>query len=467
MHLKGGAFFLKFLKVKKIFPFTLLLIFFISFFFGMDYTLCYALSYDDEYVGTTASLNNIKTVDKGVNDKVKNADVKIEEKINYSYIFTPLSSVNSNKEIEQNIIQTTSKIEEQYGLVVNDEVCYIAKNEKNIEDKIEKIKNKYKKDHKLKKCYTEDYEIQKGFYLNKEYNEEKIVETLKINTNKRKQEKKIRKIKRKTIRKKDWLRVGSKRVEQKGRDGTVIEKYDNAYFDKELKSSVLKKKKVKRKRKAKIISIPFKRDKNADEVQGITSKQEQFLNKIVPEAIKIYKKENILPSLTVAQAVVESGWGEYHIGNNIYGIKAYGDWDGKKSRVWTSEQTSKGSQRLKSWFKNYDSIEDSVRDYGKLLSTSLYTRVREAENYREAAEAVKACGYATSSTYAEKLIDVIERHHLYIWDKEGKKAEVEEEKEEEIEEEKKAETKEREKNSKKEKKVKEKKEKKVKKSKKK
>ena len=174
---------------------------------------------------------------------------------------------------------------------------------------------------------------------------------------------------------------------------------------------------------SKYLDIYIKASKDAKSINkikktiGLSGSRAAFVESIKPAAIEAYQHYNILPSLTIAQAICESGWGKYSIGNNVFGIKAYSDWKGKKSYVWTSEERSNGTKyRCQCWFKNYDSIEESVRDHTKLLLGSRYAKVREANNYREACYAVKAAGYATSSDYPETLINLIETYGLYVWD---------------------------------------------------
>ncbi|MBW9153498.1 glucosaminidase domain-containing protein [Clostridium estertheticum] len=47
----------------------------------------------------------------------------------------------------------------------------------------------------------------------------------------------------------------------------------------------------------------------------------QTIEGLIPGALLSYKKYNILPSLTIAQAILETGWLQYVKGNNIFGIK--------------------------------------------------------------------------------------------------------------------------------------------------
>lgn len=156
----------------------------------------------------------------------------------------------------------------------------------------------------------------------------------------------------------------------------------------------------------------------------MNTKQNVFIQKILPSAMVAQKKTGILTSLTLAQAALESGWGNSSIGNNIFGIKATASWKGRKRQVKTAEYSGGQKDYYNLWFRDYDSIEDSILDHGKLLTYPRYEKVRSAKNYVEACREVQAAGYATDPKYAEKLISLIKTNGLDKWDKvEGLKAE--------------------------------------------
>ncbi|MCY6483953.1 glucosaminidase domain-containing protein [Clostridium aestuarii] len=82
------------------------------------------------------------------------------------------------------------------------------------------------------------------------------------------------------------------------------------------------------------------------------SRQTEFINKIVPRAIVSMKKHGVLASITIAQAVLKSGWGrsslasKYH---NLFGIKAIGNWQGKAVNMKTGEYRN-GSHVTEKYF---------------------------------------------------------------------------------------------------------------------
>ena len=147
--------------------------------------------------------------------------------------------------------------------------------------------------------------------------------------------------------------------------------------------------------------------------------QVDFINAILPYALNLYNEKGILPSLTIAQACKESAFGTAKPGDgyNVFGIKASG-WSGKTANARTGEQTKSGSTYyINADFRDYDSYEAAVRDYGEVLSLERYDAVRNAKDYKEAAHAVKAGGYATGVNYDNSLIeDYIEPLNLNQWD---------------------------------------------------
>lgn len=138
------------------------------------------------------------------------------------------------------------------------------------------------------------------------------------------------------------------------------------------------------------------------------------------------QKLNILPSVTIAQAILESNWGKSGLAinaKNLFGIKASTDWKGAVYNVNTKEQTSTGSEyTIKANFRKYNTWLESVQDHDKFfVSTEWrkqnYQRVLNAKDYKEQAKALQDCGYATDKQYANKLISLIERHNLQNYDK--------------------------------------------------
>lgn len=145
--------------------------------------------------------------------------------------------------------------------------------------------------------------------------------------------------------------------------------------------------------------------------------KEEFIERVGNVAQKGYTKYKILPSLVIAQAALESGWGNYAIENNIFGIKAGPSWKGKVALRRTKEWNGNRYVIKEAGFRAYDSIEDSIKDYLELVGQSKrYEKVRQANNYKEAVRYIYEAGYATDPDYSNKLISIIESNRLYEYD---------------------------------------------------
>lgn len=146
--------------------------------------------------------------------------------------------------------------------------------------------------------------------------------------------------------------------------------------------------------------------------------KQNFINSIKDGAMESQRKYNILASLTISQAIVESGWGRESIGNNIFGIKVGSNWKGKKQLVDTREFVNGEWINIKAWFRDYDSIADCIEDRNKFLQYPRYKKVLTSKNYKEACIEISKSGYATDPNYTKMLIDIIEQNKLYEFDKE-------------------------------------------------
>lgn len=146
--------------------------------------------------------------------------------------------------------------------------------------------------------------------------------------------------------------------------------------------------------------------------------KKEFIEVVGKAAQENYHKYGILPSLVIAQAILESGWGDKAIENNIFGIKAGSYWTGKITIRTTKEWDGCKYVNKKAKFRAYNGIKDSIRDYLELIGKSKrYKRVRGAKDYREAAKFIYEAGYATDPKYSDKLIQIIEYNKLYQYDK--------------------------------------------------
>jgi flagellum-specific peptidoglycan hydrolase FlgJ len=105
----------------------------------------------------------------------------------------------------------------------------------------------------------------------------------------------------------------------------------------------------------------------------------------------------------MAQGVLETGWGSNVKGNNYFGIK------GEGQAFTTHEEVDGLMVKQKDKFRTYDSLEDSVRDYGLFLQENKrYRPLLEAKTLDQQIDALAGSGYATDSKYGDKIRGIIE-----------------------------------------------------------
>ena len=162
----------------------------------------------------------------------------------------------------------------------------------------------------------------------------------------------------------------------------------------------------------------------ASDLSEIDQNQSQFLSAIKQGAMD-GAKEGVLPSITAAQAILESGWGSSELAkapnNNLFGIKDSEDWNGEIVTVPTQEYVNGDYITVNAAFRKYTSWNDSVVDHAKFFTSTEwrknnYRKVVNETDYHIAAQELKNAGYATDPSYPGKLIRLIEAYKLYEWD---------------------------------------------------
>ena len=140
-----------------------------------------------------------------------------------------------------------------------------------------------------------------------------------------------------------------------------------------------------------------------------------YIDKYKDIAIEQMRKYHIPASITLAQGLLESGAGKSELAresNNHFGIKCHA-WDGKR--------TYHDDDEAGECFRVYKSVKDSYEDHSIFLATgSRYAFLFKfpVTDYINWARGLKRAGYATSPTYADKLIEIIERYNLSQFDRE-------------------------------------------------
>lgn len=160
------------------------------------------------------------------------------------------------------------------------------------------------------------------------------------------------------------------------------------------------------------------------EVKAATSQNaQQFINKAAPAATEASSKYGTYTSVMIAQAAVESGWGQSSLAkepnNNLFGIK--GDYNGQSVSMKTGEYGSNGYYTTTAKFRKYPSYTESFNDNGALIREqmgSYYSGawVENAKNYQEATQNGLQGKYATAPNYASTLNSVIKANNLDQYD---------------------------------------------------
>jgi len=134
--------------------------------------------------------------------------------------------------------------------------------------------------------------------------------------------------------------------------------------------------------------------------------------------------QGFFPSVLIAQAAIESNWGQSALAakyNNYFGIKAGSTWTGKTVNMATQEVFNGQNAVIKSDFRVYGSLMESIRDRNRLLSAGRYAGVRTAATPQAQAEAIKNAGYATALNYVSAIMTTIKANNLEQFDELKKK----------------------------------------------
>ena len=133
--------------------------------------------------------------------------------------------------------------------------------------------------------------------------------------------------------------------------------------------------------------------------------QDAFLSSITPAAKQVAQELGIDPRIILAQAALETGYGKAMKGNNLFGIKSHGKGDGLM--VATHEVVNGKSVPVTDSFRQYDTLEDSVKDYGAFLkSNPRYAEMLKAQDLDQQIIKLGQSGYATDPQYADKIASI-------------------------------------------------------------
>lgn len=138
-------------------------------------------------------------------------------------------------------------------------------------------------------------------------------------------------------------------------------------------------------------------------------KPEDFIKEYLPYATKCEESFKVPRMVTLAQAALESAWGEHAPEYNFFGIKAGKGWTGKVQKFMTHEYVKGKRVSVLADFRAYDSPYESFRDHAELLQR----RWPKAFEYSDPVQFVKSMqtehlyAYATDPYYVDSITKVI------------------------------------------------------------
>ena len=157
-----------------------------------------------------------------------------------------------------------------------------------------------------------------------------------------------------------------------------------------------------------------------DGILSGVNRNANFLLSIHDAALDGWRQFGVLPSVTAAQAILESAWGQSALatqGHNLFGIK--GSYNGQSITMRTAEYGNGGYYYINDAFRKYPSNYESIVDHGRFLATnSRYNNLLWKKDYTVVTQYLHADGYATDPKYASSLNNVIRTYNLDAWDRE-------------------------------------------------
>ena len=146
------------------------------------------------------------------------------------------------------------------------------------------------------------------------------------------------------------------------------------------------------------------------------------------------KKSGVLASVSLAQFILESGYGKSELAqnaNNLFGMKktlsgntwSGSTWDGSSVYTKRTQEYENGQYvTITADFRKYPSVEKSIADHSAYLlgakngSKLRYDGLKGCTDYKKAVQIIKDGGYATSPTHVENICNIIDRWKLTQYD---------------------------------------------------
>lgn len=193
-------------------------------------------------------------------------------------------------------------------------------------------------------------------------------------------------------------------------------------------------------------SISFSVQSNTLSYTAAKQEKQAFIDSISDAAVKDMKENGVFASVTMGQAIIESGWGKDNIAkmyNNYFGMKNSASvyLNGEKiecnasnvnvvgqtqsqNKYWSGKAVCLGaSEGGYSWFRVYDGVLNSIGDHSRNFwchSDGRYIKngVFAAKNASEQLYAIMKAGYAGSDYYDNIYNPIIVSNGLLVYDEE-------------------------------------------------
>lgn len=158
----------------------------------------------------------------------------------------------------------------------------------------------------------------------------------------------------------------------------------------------------------------------------VEQKRNKFIDNIGPYAVELKQEYGVLPSITIAQAIIESDWGRSSLAsqyNNYFGVK--GSNPANTKVLQTKEYVNGRWITVYGRFRVYSDYKESMKDHAALFvkgttwNRNQYRHVLAAQDYVDAAFALQTDGYATDPGYTKKIIHTIKQYNLDRFDKQA------------------------------------------------
>ncbi len=147
---------------------------------------------------------------------------------------------------------------------------------------------------------------------------------------------------------------------------------------------------------------------------SVAERKRRFLEAMRPHAEAAEAVTGVPARFILAQAALESGWGERQIraadgtpSHNLFGIKAGKGWTGQAVETDTTEYRQGVAMKLAQSFRAYPDYTAAFADHAHLLRSRYAEAVRAGEDAAGFARGLAQGGYATDPAYAGKLQSVI------------------------------------------------------------